>query len=108
MTTYRKGLKSKSSDNLALVKEFYDRYQARITAGLAIYGEFIPEDDKRILSFEAIEECLDIGSYLSMCEEKHPSLRPRIQRIRANTILLYGELKSLEESERTQGKAGTK
>jgi len=92
--------------HLALAQEFYDRYQSRITAGLATYGEFDPATDKRVLAFEAIEECLDIGSYLSMCEEKHPSLRPRIQKIRANTILLYGELKALEESERTQAREG--
>jgi hypothetical protein len=84
---------------LALAQEFYDRYQSRIAKGLAVYGEFDADKDTRVLSFEAIEECLDIGSYLSMLEEKHPSLRLRIQKIRANTILLYGELKKLEAEE---------
>ena len=92
--------------HLALAQEFYDRYQNRITAGLATYGEFQPESDKRVLSHEAIEECLDIGSYLDFLEQKHPSLRLRIQKIRANTILLYGELKTLEEAERTQAREG--
>ena len=92
--------------HLALAQEFYDRYQSRIVQGLATYGEFDAGSDKRVLSHEAIEECLDIGSYLSFLEEKHPSLQPRIQKIRANTILLYGELKALEESERTQAREG--
>jgi hypothetical protein len=55
------------------------------------------------LSHEAIEECLDIGSYLEFLEQKHPRLRLRIQKIRANTILLYGSLKVLEAEELTRG-----
>jgi len=106
VSAYRKGLRAKAVENIALVKEFYDRYQNRITAGLATYGEFDANSDKRLLSREAIEECLDIGSYLDFLEQKHPSLRLRIQKIRANTILLYGELKTLEEAERTQAREG--
>ena len=92
--------------HLALAQEFYDRYQNRITAGLATYGEFDASSDKRVLSHEAIEECLDIGSYLEFLESKHPSLRSRVQKIRANTILLYGELRTLEDTERTLTREG--
>ena len=91
---------------MALAQEFYDRYQNRITAGLATYGEFQPESDKRVLAHEAIEEALDIGSYLDFLEQKHPTLSGRIQKIRANTILLYGELRTLEDSERTLTREG--
>jgi hypothetical protein len=58
------------------------------------------------LSLEAIEECLDIGSYLEFLEQKYPKLRLRIQKIRANTILLYGALKVLEAEELTLTRAG--
>ena len=88
----------------ALMDEYYNRYQNRIVGGMATYGEFDPSTDRRVLSREAIEECLDIGSYLDFLEQKHPTLRLRIQKIRANTILLYGELKTLESAERTLGK----
>jgi len=106
VSAYRKGLRAKAVENIALVKEFYDKYQSRITQGLSIYGEFDANSDKRVLSHEAIEECLDIGSYLDFLEQKHPTLRLRIQKVRANTILLYGALKALEEAERTQAREG--
>jgi hypothetical protein len=86
-------------DRLALIREFTAKYRARIVLGLATYGEFDPATDTRRLSHEAIEECLDIGSYLEMLEQKHPVLERKIQRIRAKTILLYGELKRLEAEE---------
>ena len=85
--------------NLALINEFTAKYRRRIAQGLAVYGEFDPSTDTRCLSHEAIEECLDIGSYLEMLEEKRPELVSRIQKIRAKTILLYGELKKLEDAE---------
>ena len=92
--------------HLALAREFYDRYQGRITAGLATYGEFDADKDTRVLAHEAIEECLDIGSYLEFLEQKYPRLQPRVQKIRANTILLYGDLKALEAEERTLTREG--
>ena len=85
--------------HLALAQEFYSRYRARIVKGLATYGEFVAATDSRCLSHEAMEECLDIGSYMEMLEEKHPSLRGRVQKIRAKAILLYGELLKLEREE---------
>ncbi len=87
---------------LALINEFTAKYRRRITQGLATYGEFDAATDTRCLAHEAIEECLDIGSYLEMLEEKRPDLTSRIQKIRAKTILLYGELKKLEEAERSK------
>jgi len=95
-------VKAPDRAQVALVREFYDRYESRIAAGLATYGEFDPLTDKRCLSHEAIEECLDIGSYLSMLEEKHPRLCSGVQKLRAKTILLYGELKKLEAAERKE------
>ncbi len=89
-----------------LLREFYVKYRSRIVQGLAVYGEFDPATDKRCLAHEAIEECLDIGSYMEMCEIKHPVLGSRIQKIRAKTIILYGELKKLEEAERTLTEEG--
>jgi hypothetical protein len=73
---------------------------------LATYGEFDPATDTRCLSHEAIEEILDVGSYLEMLEEKHPSLSSGIQKIRAKAIVLYGELKKLEEAEVTLAREG--
>lgn len=89
---------------LSLIREYVSRYRTRIAGGLATYGEFDPATDTRCLSEEAIEECLDIGSYLEMLEQKRPDLAGRVQKIRAKAILLYGELKKLKESELTQGK----
>lgn len=97
----------KDDSRLKLANEFFDKYRARIARGLATYGEFDPATDKRVLAHEGIEECLDIGSYLEMLEQKHPSLGRRIQKIRASTILLYGELKELEEMELTTEKERT-
>ena len=88
-----------SISKTSLIREFHAKYRARITQGLAVYGEFDPKTDKRILTREGIEECLDVGSYLEMLEQKHPPLSPKIKRIRASVILLYGELKKLEEDE---------
>lgn len=89
------------TDRLGLINEFTHRYRSRIVSGLATYGEFDADKDTRLLAREAIEECLDIGSYLEFLEQKYPRLRPRVQKIRANTILLYGALKVLEAEEST-------
>ena len=107
MSAYRKGLRAKASNHVALVKEFYDKYQARIAKGLAVYGEFDANKDTRVLAHEAIEEILDgCGSYMDMLEQKHPSLQHEIQKIRAKGILLYGELLKLEKDEISLMEAG--
>lgn len=90
------------SDNAGLIREFVGKYRARITRGLSVYGEFDPGKDKRVLSHEAIEEILDVGSYLEFLEEKRPDLSSPIQKIRAKAILMYGELKKLEALERAR------
>ena len=88
------------TDRPGLIREFVSKYRARIVRGLAVYGEFDPKTDKRCLSHEAIEEILDVGSYLEMLDEKHPDLAKPIQKLRAKAILLYGGLKELETLER--------
>ena len=95
-------------DRLKLIREFTAKYRARIVKGLATYGEFDKDADTRILAHEAIDEVLDVGSYLEMLEEKHPDLAFKIQRVRAKAILLYGELKQLEQDElvRTPARGG--
>lgn len=85
--------------NESLTREFVARYQRRITQGLATYGEFDPTTDKRNLAHEAIEECLDIGSYMEMCEQKTPALAKKCRRIVSKAIVLYGLLKKLEQEE---------
>lgn len=85
--------------HLELIKEYYSKYRARITRGLSVYGEFCAATDKRVLSREATEEVLDVGSYMEMLEEKYPALQPKIQKIRAKAIILYGELLKLEQEE---------
>ncbi len=90
------------TDRAALIREYVSKYRTRIVQGLAVYGEFDPKTDKRCLSHEAIEECLDIGSYLEMLETKRPELTSGIQKIRAKSILLYGELKKLETLEKAR------
>jgi len=49
------------------------------------------------------EECLDIGSYLEMWDQKYTSkvASTAAQKTRAYFILGYGMLKELEELERT-------
>jgi len=106
MSAYRKGLRAKAVENIALVKEFYDRYQSRIVKGLAVYGEFQPESDTRCLSEELIEELLDCGSYLDFIEQKYPSMGLDAQKIRAKVILLYGEAKKLKDTELTLTREG--
>jgi hypothetical protein len=86
-------------ERLKLIREFTAKYRARIAHGLAEYGEFDPTADTRVLSQEALEECLDIGSYLEFLEEKFPDMGARIRKVRVKTILLYGELKALLEDE---------
>lgn len=107
-TSFRKAEMVRAVERMALLNEFTSRYRSRIVAGLAKYGEFVAATDPRCLSHEAIEEVLDVGSYLEMLEQKRPELTPGIQKIRAKAILLYGELKKLEELELTLGKEGTK
>ena len=94
--------------HLALAQEFYDRYQSRIVQGLATYGEFDPATDKRVLAVEMQEECLDVGSYLSMWDQKYTSkvASTAAQKARAYFILGYGMLKELEELERTLTREG--
>lgn len=99
-TPYVRDSKVRACAMAALANEYISRYRGRIVRGLAVYGEFNPATDTRCLSQEAIEECLDIGSYLEFLELKDNRLTGRIQKIRAKTILLYGELKKLEEAER--------
>jgi hypothetical protein len=96
--------------HLALAQEFYSRYQDRIAHGVATYGEFIPSKDKRCMSREAQEEILDgCGSYMEFLEAKRPDLTSYIQKIRAKGILIYGELKKLEELElQPEGKERTR
>ena len=83
----------------ALLREFYSRYRSRIVSGLATYGEFNPATDTRCLSGEAIEEILDVGSYLEFLEAKRPDLTSGIQKVRAKAIMMYGMLRRLEEVE---------
>ncbi len=90
------------ADRLDLIREFVSKYRARITRGLATYGEFDPATDTRCLSHEAIEEVLDVGSYLEFLEAKRPDLSSPIQKIRAKAIVMYGELKKLEVLERAR------
>jgi hypothetical protein len=95
--------------HLALAQEFYSRYQNRIMRGLATYGEFVPSKDKRCMSREAQEEILDVGSYMEFLEAKRPDLTSYTQKVRAKAIMLYGELKKLEELElQPEGKERTK
>jgi len=85
---------------VGLIREYTSKYRNRITKGLAVYGEFDPDTDTRCLSYEAIEECLDVGSYLEMLEEKRPELTPHVNKARVKAIGLYAELKALEALER--------
>ena len=91
-----------------LVKEFHYKYRSRITAALPKYGEFDPATDKRNMASEAIEEVLDIGSYMEFGERMHPHLLSPIQEIRAKAILLYGKLKDLEDMIRTSNEEGAR
>lgn len=82
-----------------LLKEFVAKYKARIVQGLAVYGEFDPIADRRVLSHEAIEEILDVGSYMEMLEQKRPELNTKCRKIMAKAVIIYGMLKELEADE---------
>ena len=89
-----------------LLSEFTRRYRSRIRDGLETYGKFNPDTDTRCLSREAVEECLDVGSYLEMLEEKWPDLTVDVNRVRSRLILLYSDLRGLEDMERSLEKGG--
>jgi hypothetical protein len=85
--------------NEALLAEFTARYRRRITQAIPKYGEFDAATDKRILSEEAIEEALDVGSYMEFLEEKHPALARDCRRATVKAIALYQLLKKVKEKE---------
>lgn len=85
----------------SLIRRFYSKYRARIVKAVAKYGDFNPATDKRLMSVEAQEECLDVGSYLEFGESMRPDLGPQLQKIRAHFILGYAMLEEWERLERT-------
>ena len=87
----------------ALLREFTARYQRRITEAIPKYGEFDPTTDKRCMAHEAIEEVLDVGSYMSFLEQMRPDLKTKARRILAKAVILYGLLKKLEQEEGGRG-----
>ncbi|MFA6063988.1 MAG: hypothetical protein WC736_15475 [Gallionella sp.] len=98
-TTYRRSEKARADARLALLNEFVSLCEAGEVAGFATYGDFDPVADKRVLSREAIEEIRDAWNYMRFLELKRPELRSPIQKIRAKLVMLYGELRKLEEAE---------
>ncbi len=98
-TSYSRESRLAAKARVDLLNEFVPLCEAGETAGFAIYGDFEPTTDKRVLSREAIEEIRDAWNYMKFLELKRPGLRSPIQKIRAKLVMVYGELKKLEASE---------
>lgn len=92
-------MKSTEAQRLELIQEFMNRSQTRITNATPKYGDFDPQHDRRILSEKVIDKLLSAGGYLRLSELKYPHFSPKIQRIRAKMIFVYGMLKELKEEE---------
>jgi len=78
-----------------LAEEYLQKAISRETQGLATYGDFDPKTDTRVLSWEAIDECVDILNYLRFYEKKYgKSLE--VTTIKQMAFKLYVELRRLE------------
>jgi len=78
-----------------LAKEYIQKALTREAQGLSTYGDFNPKTDTRILSLEAIDECIDILNYLRFYEKKFgKSLE--VTHIKQMAFKLYVELRRLE------------
>jgi hypothetical protein len=80
-------------------EEYVHRAKAREFRGLAVYGEYDPQTDKRIMAVEAQNEVLDTYVYLKMLKKKHPVLRDEAISLQAKACALYADLRRLEEKE---------
>lgn len=89
-----------------LAEELLIEAKKREIQGLTTYGDFVPKEDTRILSYEAIEEVLDAWVYIGFYRRKYPESAPRTDGIRALLLSTYISLRRLEEEERTHNKGG--
>lgn len=68
--------------------------------GLAKYGAFDPERDKRILAREAIEEIRDAYVYMRFVQRKYPILMVQAIEVQRRLLDAYIALRALESEER--------
>jgi len=81
------------------LRNFVDEAKKREIQGLAVYGDFDPKTDTRILSVEAQEEAIDVLNYCRFLLRKHPSLREKIDGVKRLSFCIYRELRKLEAEE---------
>ena len=89
-----------------LAEELLIEAKKREIEGLKTYGDFVPTEDKRILSYEAVEEVLDAWVYMGFFRKKFPDKANKTEGIRSLLLALYLALRRLEDEERTYGKGG--
>ena len=82
-----------------LLREFANEARKREIQGLAVYGNFDPETDTRILTVEAQLEVVDAFQYCRFLLRKHPSLREKIDGVKRLSFCLYRELRKIEAEE---------
>jgi hypothetical protein len=82
-----------------LAEELVTLAERRRTQGLATYGDFDPENDKRILSREGIEELADCYNYLHFAKIKFPKFKNQIQKAQKKVFEAYVDLRFLENAE---------
>jgi hypothetical protein len=91
---------------IRLAEQFVTKAEARRIQGLATYGDFDPEKDKRTLSEEAIEEVVDAYNYLYFFIQKHPEHRQFTRKAKKKAFELYTILRHLKELETTTREGG--
>ena len=87
-----------------LAEEYLSKAISREVEGLATYGDFVPQTDTRVLSSEAIDECVDILNYMRFYEKKYGK-SIEVTAIKRLAFKLYVELRRLELEE-TRKKGG--
>lgn len=89
-----------------LALAFQKEADRRMTMGLATYGDFDPATDKRNLSQEAADECVDVMNYMRMFEQKYEGKKKDAAVIKKQAFTTWCLLQSMMEEEATLAKGG--
>ena len=83
-----------------LAEEYVTLAEKRRYKGLAVYGDFDPKEDDRILAWECIEEIVDAYNYLYFAKQKYPKFKTLAQKAQKQLFDAFVTLRHLEELER--------
>ena len=89
-----------------ITKEYVAKAQRREAQGLTVYGDFNPLKDKRVMSVEAQDECVDIFNYMEFLIRKFPQHKSKARKVQVKACVVYQLLKQLEEVELSTHKKG--